>query len=292
MNTRVLTNAMLLWPLIQPVFQRSSSAAEAVGTLARLTKTVGSRVVRADTLASVTDDVHWVGVATPADTLVIRGLLGDITAEPSTGQNIEVTAHRRSDTADAKSVPIVHERSAHRTTFCPVYPVPGITDCDSYAGELKEIKCTAVCKDVRVDWIVRVPAHAHLVLQSLQGEIRATQLTGDVDAKTVSGNIDVATAGHVRAWTMGSVRAAMGSTDWSQALTLYAGRDLTVVLPAGANTRVIAHSQFGRGHAVPALPDTVHTQYGIETSGALGSGGRVLRLESLSGDITLRIGTQ
>ena len=56
--------------------------------------------------------------------------------------------------------------------------------------------------DVKVDFTVIVPAGVAFVGRTVNGGVKAIDLTGDVEARTVNGNITLATGGYARAKTV------------------------------------------------------------------------------------------
>lgn len=255
----------------------------------------GAATTPADTLASGTNDVRWSGTLSPGDTIAIRNLVGDIRAEPTQGSQIVVVAQRHSTRDDPRTVQIHIERHDHNIVLCSVYPQQRSKNCDSYDfnnhGD-DERGCGGghePCgSDVKVDWVVRVPANIRLSASTVAGNITATGLLNDIAAKSVGGNVDVSTAGHVTAWSMSRVNVAMGRTDWSGDLHLYAGSGLTVTLPSNAQTRVEANSTFGKLQSDFPLQQENRTGFGTRASGTLGHGGRTLQLNTLGGQIDIR----
>lgn len=254
----------------------------------------GTATTLADTLASGTNDVRWSGTLSPGDTIAIRNLVGEIRAEPTQGNQIEVVAQRHSTRDDPRTVQIHIERHDHEMLLCSVYPQQLSKNCDSYdfgnhRDDNRSCNGAEHCgSDVKVDWVVRVPANIRLSASTVAGNVTATGLQNDVTAKSVGGHIDVSTAGHVTAWSMSQVNVAMGRTDWSGDLHLYAGSGLSVTLPANAQTRVEANSTFGKLQSDFPLQQENRTRFGTRASGTLGHGGRTLQLNTLGGQIEIR----
>ncbi|MGI9090688.1 MAG: M56 family metallopeptidase [Gemmatimonadaceae bacterium] len=260
--------------------------------------------VASDTLTSSTNDVHWTGTLPAGDTIAIANLVGEIRAEPTTGSSIEIVAQRNAVRDDPKTVQIHLERHDHKVILCSVYPTQTSTDCGSYnfnnnadhcrdadtasgASEQANLHCGS---DVKVNWVVRVPAGVQLSVSTVAGNISATGLHSDVVARSVGGNVDVSTTGHVAAWSLSKVNIAMGSTDWRGDLELYAGSGLTVTLPARSSTTIEAASTFGRTvqSDFPLQQRDRGSFVGTRAVGTLGSGGRTLHLKTLGGAIVIR----
>lgn len=256
---------------------------------------IGSNQPQLDTLTSGTNDVHWSGTLVPGDTIAIRNLVGEIRAEPAQGNRVEIVAQRHAQRDDPRTVQIQIERRDHEMVLCSVYPEQLSKNCDSYdfdnhGGHYRDCSegrdhCGS---DVKVDWVVRVPANVRLSASTVAGDITATGLQNDVAATSVGGHIDVSTAGHARASSMSAVNVSMGKTDWSGDLKLYSGSGLTVTLPATANTELEAASTFGSVQSDFPLQQSDHNGFGTKASGIVGTGGRTLRLQSLGGRIAIR----
>ena len=114
-----------------------------------------------------------------------------------------------------------------------------------------------------------------------------------MDASTLTGNITISTARSAQATTLhGSIGAAIGTTLWTGVQRFDAGQgNLDLQIPADANTDVRA-TAF-RGAIISDFPlDVTSTREGISTmaSGTLGTGGRLLKLSTFNGNITLHKG--
>lgn len=261
-----------------------------IRSTSRGSDTLPSDTPAGGTPAGVGDDVHWSRVIAAGDTLRVSGLTGGIRVEPTSGDRVEVVAHRLWTGRDPKLVSIetsVHDHSVH---VCAIYPVRRPWTCDTYTGDLNDIKCgdSTVCRDARVDWVVRLPAGVRFAGYTMLGDITATGLWSDVAAISVGGDITVSTTGHIQAFTMQRVNATMGSTNWTGDLKISAGRGITLTLPEDASTLVDAHSQFGSIESDFPLARHADGAFGVKASGTIGHGGRSLKLNTLDGRISIR----
>lgn len=307
-NTRALTTrlgsvaACLILPLaaLHPrVAHPSVATANATAnSTAPVARPVAALHAASDTLISSTNDVQWTGALPSGDTIAIANLVGDIRAEPAQGNRVEIVAQRHSERDDPKTVQIHIERHDHKVSLCSVYPTQTSQNCDSYNFKNNADHCDGSNErghehcgsDVKVDWVLRVPAGVRLSASTVSGNVSAARLGSDVAARSVGGRIDVFTTGHVAASTLGPVNVSMGSTDWHGDLEIFAGGGLTVTLPANSNTALVAVSAFGRRlqSDFPLHQGDRGSFIGIRAAGTLGSGGRSLHLRTLGGKIAIR----
>ncbi|HEX8146230.1 MAG TPA: hypothetical protein VF591_03425 [Pyrinomonadaceae bacterium] len=219
--------------------------------------------------------------------LQIRGINGNVSAEPAAGGEFEVVAVRRARRSDPEEVRIEVVRHPEGVLICAVYPNPG---GEPNTCELNNSRSHVHDNDTTVNFTVRVPAGVNFQGRTVNGRVEAERLTADVDAKTVNGSINVSTTGLARAATVnGSITAVLGSADWPAGLefkTVNGGIDLT--LPAGLNARVEAKTL--NGEITSDFPMTVTGAFSRRRlSATIGSGGdRQLILETVNGSVQIR----
>jgi len=161
--------------------------------------------------------------------------------------------------------------------------------------------------DVSVDYVVHVPAGAHVIITTVTGNIVVRGVTGAVDATSTDGDVDVngaggpvsasSTSGDVRATGLrgdstlrsvsGDVRAEFDELDGSQAVKAEStAGEVTLVMPANASARITAQTVSG----------AIHSDDGDHGSGDLagasvvtttGKGTATVNLRAISGDITI-----
>src|SRR5262249_8185095 len=68
------------------------------------------------------DDFRWTGRVSPGKAVEIKGISGDISAEPASGDEIEVLANKTSRKSDQDSVKIQYVEHAGGVTVCALYP--------------------------------------------------------------------------------------------------------------------------------------------------------------------------
>jgi hypothetical protein len=213
----------------------------------------------------------------------IKGVIGDVVAELSTDDNVQVVARRRSSEGDPARVRLQVVHHGGGTTVCAVYPGGGSTAECVPGGEPRP---GSGASDVEVSFRVRVPAGVRFVGRTANGKVAATRLLGPVEAHTVNGNIDIQTSGEARAYTVnGSITAMLHSMAAAASLETVNGDVIVKVSPAAA-AEFDAHTVSGVVNT--ALPFASIGGNGSHFSGILGRGGSRLDLRTVNGDIFLQ----
>jgi hypothetical protein len=230
---------------------------------------------------------HWRGPISAGSTLEIRGVNGDVIAEPASGAEVEVTAVRRGRRNDPESVRIEMVPSPQGLTFCAVYPSPDSrpNECLAGGGGRNNVRDN----DVTVRFTVRVPRDVRFVGRTVNGDVEAKQLNGPVDVSTVNGSVVLDTSSYGRGSTVnGSVNASLGRYDWDDSLAFKTvNGSITLRLPNDIHTDVQAATV--NGDINTDFPLTITGRFGPRrVNGTIGNGGRKLELETVNGSITLK----
>ena len=244
-------------------------------------------VLLLSTPAWAQQDFRWHGSVAQGRAVEIKGVNGDIRAEPSGSNEVEVEAiktARRDNPADVRIEVVPH---AGGVTICAVYPSRDgakPNECAPGSGGRMNVQNN----DVTVRFVVRVPAGVTLVGRTVNGEVEATRLNGDVDLHTVNGSVTFSTTGAGRADTVnGSIHGDMGRADWSDTNSFNTVNGSIVLrLPDSLSTELRASTVNG----------DITSDFSVSTSrvsrrrleGTIGGGGRTLALESVNGSITLK----
>lgn len=225
-------------------------------------------------------------------TVEIRGVNGQVDAEPATGSTLEVTAVKREHNhGDAADVQIQAVEWNGGVTICAIYPTPRRANRENRCGAGDDYQMNTNNNDVEVRFHVKVPRGVKFDAGTVNGDVRARDLTGDADLHTVNGSIDVTAAGIVEAETVnGSIEAKIGRGDWTGALKFETvNGDLTLTAPEGLSTDVEASTV--NGSVDSDFPITVRGRMERRhLRGTIGSGGRSLELTTVNGGIELRKG--
>lgn len=238
--------------------------------------------------AAAAQDFRWHGLVPQGQAIEIKGVNGDVSAEPSGSNEVEVTAEKRARRDDPASVRVEVVPHAGGVTICAVYPSRDgarPNECSPGDGGRMNVQNN----DVTVHFTVHVPAGVQFVGKTVNGQVDAMRLNGDLALSTVNGSITFSTTGTARAKTVnGSIRGEMGRADWTDRLEMSTvNGGITLTLPPSLSTDVKAATV--NGDIETDFPMTITgrvTRRRVE--GTIGGGGRMLSLDSVNGGITLR----
>lgn len=232
-------------------------------------------------------EFRWREPVAAGSIIEIRGINGNVSAEPAAGAEVEVVAVKRARRSDPDEVRIEVVRHAGGVLICAVYPNVG---GEPNTCELNNSRSNVRDNDTSVAFNVRVPAGVKFHGRTVNGEVMAHDLGSDVDAKSVNGAISISTSGFARAQTVnGSITAAMGRADWPSGLEFKTvNGSINLSLPASLSARVEAKTL--NGEITTDFPMTVTGSFSRRRlSGTIGGGGdRRLILETVNGSVQIR----
>lgn len=230
-------------------------------------------------------DFRWTGTLAAGKSIEIKGVNGDIRAAAATGDQIEVTATKRSRRSDLSSVEVKVVQDAEGVLVCALYPSRREANtCDrGHGGQNSDNN------DVSVTFTVKVPAGVRFDGRTVNGSVTATGLHSDASGQTVNGGVRVETAGFADGSTVnGDVNIVMGRLAGDGPLdysTVNGSVDLTIPASAALNVR----ASTTNGDITTDFPLTVSGRFGPRRlSGTIGGGGRTLSLTTVNGSIVIR----
>ncbi|UCF18618.1 MAG: DUF4097 family beta strand repeat protein [Gemmatimonadota bacterium] len=235
---------------------------------------------------SNTADFDWRGTVAPGDRIEIKNIAGDLHASYTAGNEVVVHATKTGRNSDPASVTIEVVRHGDGVTICAIYPdVPGQAPNECAPGVQGNISNWD--NDVSVHFTVSVPAGVGFVGRAVGGDVVAEGLQSDARAVTVGGDISVTTTGMAEASsTFGSLNITIGRADPDRDLTFKTiSGDVTLRVPLNTNAEVQATTGRGTIDSDFQLEGTSHRKVGT-----LGSGGPMLTLSTVEGDVDLRAG--
>ncbi|HVG43222.1 MAG TPA: DUF4097 family beta strand repeat-containing protein [Longimicrobium sp.] len=284
--------------------------------------------------AAQQQDFRWSGRLARGEQITVKGIIGDVRAEPASGDEVTVTAVRRGRGADRVRVEVV--RRSEGVVVCAVYPRGDGDDGRGWAmrhddddddddrGNRSEDDDQGrreprdACNrgsvsvrngDARVDFTVRVPAGVRVSLASVTGDVYAAGLRSPVRAASVSGSVHVSSDGPVQASSVsGDVEATMGRAAGESLRFSSVSGNVVLRVPASTDADFSARTLSGsiesdfplelgsnrdrrgrRDHDDDDDDDgpRVRVRIGQEAHGQLGRGGTQLRVNTVSGDISL-----
>ena len=226
----------------------------------------------------------WHGRVDAGKSIEIRGINGDVSAEPASGNEVEVTAVKRARRSNPDDVEIQVVQHDGGVTICAVYPGDSRNRCEAGGGRMNTRN-----NDTEVDFTVRVPRGVMFDGNTVNGDVEANNLNGDVDASTVNGAARIETAsGNASASSVnGSVTATVHSVGDRAMHFSSVNGSVNVTLPANISANVDAKTVNG----------SIDTDFPISVTGrmsprhlagTIGQGGRQLELETVNGSIRLR----
>jgi hypothetical protein len=192
-------------------------------------------------LPSVQEEMRWHGWTPGGQVVEINNVQGNVRAESTTGDEIEVIALKRG-TGDPSEVSIEVVEHKGGVTICAVYPNANAEhpyECRPSHGGGFRLAATSdseahirwdnggggdvILNDLRVDFIVRLPKRLRFIGRTVDGEVSVHVMEQDVEAHSVRGNVtvelDPASGGDVHAET------AMGEVSSEFPLTVRNDRD-------------------------------------------------------------------
>ena len=232
-------------------------------------------------------DFTWRGRIAAGKAIEIKGINGGIRAAAASGNEVEVTATKRSRRSDPEGVEIRVVEHEDGVTICAVYPTPRgkrPNECAPGARGRSETSDN----DVEVEFEVRVPAGVRFLGRTVNGSVRAEGLRADAEAHTVNGSVSVTTTGMAEASTVnGEIDVTMGRADWADLREFETvNGDITLTLPASLSTEVQA--QTVNGDVESDFPLMVSGRMKPQRlRGTIGQGGRTLGLKTVNGSIRL-----
>ena len=276
--------------------------------------------------AAQQQDFRWSGRLARGEQITVKGIIGDVRAEPASGDEVTVTAVRRGRGAEQVRVEVV--RRSEGVVVCAVYPRDDRDDGrgrsmrqddDDDDGDDRDDRGRReprdACNrgnvsvsngDARVDFTVRVPAGVRVSLASVTGNVYASGLRSPVRAASVSGSVRVSSDGPVQASSVsGNVEATMGRTGGESLRFSTVSGNVILRVPASTDAEFSARTLSGsiesdfplelgssdrRGRRDDDDDDDgprVRVRIGQEAHGRLGRGGPRLLVNTVSGDISL-----
>ncbi|MDX6306310.1 MAG: hypothetical protein QOI77_3279 [Blastocatellia bacterium] len=237
------------------------------------------------------DQFRWTGRVAQGKSIEVKGINGSISAEPASGDQLEVTAIKTGRRSDPAQVSIKVVEHAGGVTICAVYPSDDPSEPNTCEPGQGHGRMNVRNNDVKVAFKVRVPAKVDLISRTVNGEINALGLAGNVESHTVNGSINISTSGYAQAKTVnGDISAKLSDANWPGALdfkTVNGG--ITVNLPSETNSSVEASTVSGDISSDFQLT-ILGTMSRKHLSGTIGGGGRELNLKTVNGSIHLTRG--
>jgi beta-lactamase regulating signal transducer with metallopeptidase domain len=224
------------------------------------------------------DTLRWKGTVSAGKWVEVLSRLGDIRAELSRNGQVEILAFPRGN--GARNVRLGADRTNGAARICAIdSSVPDSPPLcrTGAAGELRN-----GVPDVRVDFLIRVPAGVGISAHTGRGNVTAESVRSYVWGTSGQGNISITTTDLAEASTrVGSISAQFGRRTWRQNLEFLTDNgNVTVLAPSDARMTIEAHTDLG----------TVRSEFPGEVK-RFGSGQRLFtHAGARGGALTLRSG--
>jgi hypothetical protein len=207
--------------------------------------------------AATTDTFHWSGNVPAGHEIEIRGINGNIHAQPARGDSVDVIAYKSGRAIDPATIGVkVVEHDGGVTILA-----------------MPEVSAPAA-GDVNIDFTVSVL-------------VEAKSLDADAEAHTVNGDVVLSTSGAAQGETVnGSITASVGKITSPLNFTTVNGA-ISLEVPRGASAHIRATTKNGPIRTDFRVP--VRGQFPAQQAeGVIGCGGPELHLVTVNGSISVR----
>jgi hypothetical protein len=245
-----------------------------------------------------TGNFSWSGRVQAGRWIRIRNLNGSISVGQANGDNVEVTATKRSRRGDPNSVRIETKKFGagdENVLICALWGENSSCDEHSYQtrGDRRDRgrDNNNNNNDVVVEFRVLVPKGVKVGVNTVNGALTVDGVTAQVEAGTINGDVDVTTSGGpVNATSInGDVRARLGKldSDASMQFTTITGN---VIVEFGGD--------FGADVDLQTVNGSLNTNFEMTITGRVDlkhlrthigkPGGPRIHLETVNGSVELR----
>ncbi|MBV1860287.1 MAG: DUF4097 family beta strand repeat protein [Nannocystaceae bacterium] len=233
----------------------------------------GSSALAEDTapVQQSAEDFSWSGTTKAGSKVRLSNINGDVQVVAAKGNTVQVTATKSG--RDAAQAEVVVETSGGNVKI--------------WTKLLKRDRRGST--DIRVDYVVEVPAGVAFDANVVSGDIQARGVRGPLDLEAVSGNIDSAGSGDIKATTVsGNAKVELPAGSRRAMLEAVSG-SLEVSVPASLGLDLAAKSLNGRIESDVAHERTSKL-VGSEVRISRGDHAATIRLETVNGRIQIRNG--
>jgi DUF4097 and DUF4098 domain-containing protein YvlB len=238
----------------------------------------------ASLLPAAQQNFAWNGTLAAGGNLEVRSVNGGIEVKPSSGNQVSITAVKRSKNNTEADAEVKVEQDSQGIIACVLYR----RQDGSFPASCRERNSGRGKKnvDVNVDFTIRMPAGANLQANTVNGGVSIAGMQGDVVAKTVNGGVNVDTTGHAQASTVnGAVMAKVGKIDQNTKFSTVNGR---IVVAVGSTLNANLSMSTVNGSLETEFPITIQGRMGKrKLQGKIGNGGPRLELSTVNGGIRI-----
>ena len=258
---------------------------------------LGALLALAPTAEAQNDSQRWNWSGTIADgrVLYVRNLNGAIRVEPTSGNTIEVVAHKEARRrGNVDEVKITAEQRSNRgdVVICAIWNENTRCDEDGYRTNSSRNWWGGNRNngnDVSVEFTVRLPKGVSITATTVNGGLDIDGVDGEVVAHTVNGSIVArSNSGPVSARTVnGSLTIRTGELGRETLDYSTVNGAITLEIPANSNADVELRTV--NGGISTDFPLTIEGRFNNRrVRGTIGRGGPLVRLATTNGSIRLR----
>ena len=224
----------------------------------------------------------WSGTVESGDRLEIRGVNGSIVASAVAGRTVTVTAQLRGNGDDVSTVDVEVVEHSGGVIICAIYPDVGGEQPNSCAPDDAHISGSS---RVSVDFVVEVPSDVPYNAVTVNGDLTAMGLERPATLVAVNGSIDASTTSLLTAVTVnGSVDATLDGLTFPYPWSLTTVNGSIAARVPGTIDATVAGAVVN-GTMASDFPLT-ETSPG-EWSGTIGTGGPLITLTTVNGNLSL-----
>ncbi len=261
-------------------------------------------------------DFRWTGQLAAGQRVTVQNIIGNVSVEPASGRQAEVTATRRAGRyGNPEDVEITAEETSTGVRICVRYPgwreSRSDDDRDGCRGG-NNGNDRRNRNDTEITFVVRLPAGVRVEAATVAGNVDARQIGADAELTSVSGDVELDgfTGAELHATTVSGdvtlrnirgrrveAETVSGDVGFEGVLARDGRYDLTTLsgsvmvdLPAGAGAEVRASTFSGRIRMPEGMVSEASNRRRTRASGRIGEGGASLNLESFSGNVDVRVG--
>jgi hypothetical protein len=255
---------------------------------------VATTAVSAQERSRERDAFNWSGRVPPGRWIYVRNLNGEIRVEPTTGDQVQVTAvktWRRGDPADVRIEVKKYGPGEQDVVICALWSEESYCDESGYRHRSSGRGRRDRDNDVSVEFRVRVPRGVKIGAGSVNGSVTVEGATSEVKVGTVNGSVEAtSTGGPVEASTVnGSVLARMGRLTGTEDLNYSTVNGSIQVEFDGELTDADLEMSTVNGRFETNFPITLQGRVNPRHLRArLGNGGRRIKLTTVNGNVELR----
>ncbi|HZI99084.1 MAG TPA: M56 family metallopeptidase [Gemmatimonadaceae bacterium] len=233
------------------------------------------------------DTFRWKGIVPGGQWVELLAAYGDMRAELSNSNEVEIIAVRKS--GDRNAYQIAMENGTNGPQFCVIAAATKAErPCETDRATLKH-----GVPDIRVDFLVKVPAGVGVSAHVDRGNIAVEGVKSYVWGTSDRGDISIVTSDLAEASTrIGSISAEFGRRSWKQDLEFFTEKgDVTVVAPSDAN--MLVQMETGDGQIKSEFSSEKNKWKGKQRStGSVGQGGGMLTIRTGRGIVELKRGAK